>query len=109
MVFVFLSPPFFLVEGAGEIRVKTKHDDVHVEGGEVDDSLVDVLTVGAVAAILQKYLHEAIHRPQDFCCEGIVGCDPVLVRDAVLPCHIRHKFQQLLCQNALVAEEEACG
>ena len=56
---------------------------VHVEAIKINNPLVDVLLVEALAAVFKKELGEAVHRPQDFCSKRVIYRNPVLVDDAM--------------------------
>jgi hypothetical protein len=58
-------------------------ENIQVEAVEINDPLVDVLSVEALATVFEKELSEAVHRPQKFCSERFVGRDPIFVDNAI--------------------------
>ncbi len=58
-------------------------ENVQVEAVEVNDPLVDILSIEALATVFKEKLREAVHRPQNFCSKCVFGRNSVFVDDAV--------------------------
>ncbi len=86
--------------------METMQDYVHVEAIKIDNPLVDVLLVVALAAVFKKKLDEAVHQPQDLCSKRVVNCHPIFVDDAVLSVDIHHKVPKLGCKDAVFAKNK---
>ncbi len=59
---------------------------VQVEAIKIDDPLVEVFLVGALATVFKEKLDEAVHQPQDLCSKCVVNCNSIFVDDAKLGC-----------------------
>ena len=79
---------------------------VHVEAIKIDNPLVDVLLVEALAAVFEKELGEAVHRPQDFCSKRVIYRNPVFVDDAMFVDFL-HKIPKPGSKDAVFAEDKA--
>jgi hypothetical protein len=86
--------------------METIQDYVHVEAIEINNSLVDVLLVVALAAVFKRKLGEAVHQPQDLCSKRVVDRNPIFVDNAVLPIDIHHKVPKLGCKDAVFAKNK---
>ena len=74
-VIVFIRLVVEIVEEGREDGVEMVHEYVHVEAIEINNPLVDVLSVMALAAIFEKKLGGAVHRPQDLCNKRVLDCN----------------------------------
>jgi hypothetical protein len=94
------------VEEGREDGMEMIQDYVHAEAIKIDNPLVDVLLVMALAAVFKKKLGEAVHQPQDLCSKCVVDHNPIFVDDAVLSVDIHHKVPKLGCKDAVFAKNK---
>ena len=93
------------MEEGREGGVETVQDYVHVEAIEINNPLVDVLSVEALAAVVKEELGEAVHRSQDFCSKRVVNCNPVFVDHAIFVDFL-HKIPKPGSKDAVFAEDK---
>ena len=101
----FIAVIQLLVEDGRKVHLEAVHENVQVEAVEVNDPLVDILSVEALATVFEEKLREAVHRPQKFCCECVFGRNSVFVDDAVFV-DLFHKIQKLSGEDAVLAEDK---
>jgi hypothetical protein len=77
--------------------VEAENDDIHVEGIKIDYSLIDVLSVGTLAAVFERGLDKTINQPKYVGGKGVVGSNSIFVGDALSFFDICHKFFELGC------------
>ena len=104
-VIVFIRLVVEIVEEGREDGVEMVQEYVHVEAIEINNPLVDVLSVMALAAIFEKKLGGAVHRPQDLCNKCVLDCNFFFVDDAVFSVSILHKIPNLGFKDAVFAED----
>ena len=72
-----------LVEDGRKVHLEAVQENDQVEAIKVNDPLVDILLIEALATVFEEKLREAVHRPQNFCSECVFGRNSVFVDDAV--------------------------
>ena len=73
-----------LVEDGRKVHLEAVQENDQVEAIKVNDPLVDILLIEALATVFEEKLREAVHRPQNLCSECVFGRNSVFVDDAVL-------------------------
>ncbi len=86
--------------------MEAKHDDVHVEGVKIDDSLVDVFLVDALATILEDKLDQTVNCTKNFGSKGVIRGNSILVNDSVLSFGDAHEFLELHCEIAFLSKKK---
>ncbi len=81
---------------------------VQVKAVKINDPLVDVFLVGALAKVFEDKLDGAVHRPQDLCSKRVLDHNLIFVLDdAVLSINVLHKIAKLGCKDAVFAKDQA--
>ncbi len=84
-------------------------DYIQVKAIKIDDPLVDIFLIKALATVFEKNLDEAVHQPQDLCSKHVV-CNLIFVDDAVLSINVLPKTVKLGCKDAVFTKDKAyCG
>ena len=94
-----------LVEDGRKVHLEAVQENIQVEAVEVNDPLVDILSIKALATVFEEKLREAVHRPQNFCSKCVFGRNSVFVDDAVFIDFV-HKIQKLSGKDAVLAEDK---
>ena len=72
---------------------------------EIDNPLVDVLSVEALEAVVEEELGKTVNRPQDFCSKRVVDRDPVSVDHAIFVDFL-HKIPKPGSKDAVFSEDK---
>jgi len=94
------------VEEGREDSVEAVQYYVHVKAIKINNPLVDVLLVEALAAVFKKELGEAVHHPQDFCSKRVIYCNPDFVDNAKFVDFL-HKIPKPGSKDAVFAEDKS--
>ncbi len=75
--------------------VEVVGDHIHIEAIKINDPLVNVFVIWALAGVFEEELDKAFYQPHDLVSERVFSCNSIFVDDAMLSVVVPHKIAKL--------------